>query len=415
MVNLFYDSYRILTKIYGEKAFIKQAIASEVIEPINKSAVIKTCYGVVENDIQLEYIISSLCEKRPKLPIRVLLKIAIYSIKFLNKAPYAVTDSSVELCKKLGKGGMSGFLNAILRKYIKNQEITFPKDLIKNLSVKYSFPEFAVSELINDYGVEIAEKIMGFDADYTFLRFANGISGEEFLDNLKKEYIKTPFENCFSVKNFVREDGFFEGKYTFQSIGSVAICNLVEKGEYLLDACAAPGGKSVALANKFTNVTSCELHPHRAKLIEEYAKRMKTENISVKIQDSTLENKEFVNKFDAVLCDVPCSGFGVTKENPDIKINREYKNLNELNEIQLKILLNCVNYLKKGGYLYYSTCSVFKCENSDLINKFLQLRNDFEVVEINSPLESYKTGIGLQFLPHLSMGAGFYVCKLKKL
>ncbi len=419
MVNLFYDSYRILNKVYGEKSFIKQAISSEVIEPINKNAVIKICYGVVENDIYLEYLISKLCDKRPKLPIRILLKISIYSIKFLNKMPYAVTDNAVELCKKLGKGGMSGFLNAILRKYIKSPEIPLPTNVIERLSVTYSFPEFAIKELINDYGAVRAEKILqgatSSDNVYTFLRFCEGHNGNEYLQKLGKDYFTTPFKNCFALTNFVRDNGFFEGKYTFQSVGSVAICDVIERGENLLDTCAAPGGKSVALTEKFNKVIACELHPHRVKLINDYVRRMNVSNIEIFENDATVTNENFIDKFDAVLCDVPCSGFGVTKDNPDIKINRQYESLTELNNTQLKILETSAKYLKKGGYLYYSTCSIFKRENEELVLKFLNNNDDFEPVDIYSPLNHLKSAIGLQFLPDISMGAGFYVCKMKKL
>ena len=416
MVNLIYDAYRILFHVYSEKAYIKQAINSEVIEPLNKNAVIKICYGVVENDIHLEYVISKLCDKRPKLPIRILLKISIYAIKFMNKPPYAITDGAVELCKKLGKAGMSGFLNAILRKYIKNPNITLPTSEIENLSIFYSYPEFAVREIINDYGIDQAKSIMSYNEVLTYLRFSNKVDGEAYLSSINANYSSTPFKNCFALNNFTREEGFFEGKYTFQSIGSIAICNIIDNGVNLLDTCAAPGGKSVYLAERFLNVTSSELHPHRVQLIEEYAKRMKVENIVAMQMDATKFNPDFLEKFDAVLCDVPCSGFGVVKENPDIKINREYENIESLNDIQLKILTNSSNYVKSGGYLYYSTCSIFKKENDEIIKKFMANNADkFQVVDIYSALNSKKMQFGLQFLPHISNGAGFYVCKIKKL
>lgn len=416
MVNLIYDAYRILFHVYSEKAYIKQAINGEVIEPLNKNAVIKICYGVVENDIYLEYVISKLCDKRPKLPIRILLKIAIYCIKFMNKQPYAITDNAVELCKKLGKSGMSGFLNAILRKYIKNTNIALPVNETDRLSVIYSYPVFAVKELINDYGIEQAKAIMGYDDVISYLRFAKGVDGEAYLSNINAVYNKTPFNNCFALSNFSREDGFFDGKYTFQSIGSVAICDIVENGANLLDTCAAPGGKSVYLAERFLRVTSCELHAHRVQLIEEYARRMNINNLCAMQMDATVFNPDFAEKFDAVLCDVPCSGFGVVKDNPDIKINREYENVAQLNEVQLKILTNASNYVKSGGCLYYSTCSVFKKENDGIIEKFITKNADkFQVVKVNSPLNNLETKFGLQFLPNISNGAGFYVCKLQKI
>ena len=416
MVNLIYDAYRILFHVYSEKAFIKQAINGEVIEPLNKNAVIKICYGVVENDIYLEYLISKLCSKRPKLPIRILLKISIFCIKFLNKHPYAITDNAVELCKKLGKSGMSGFLNAILRKYISNPDIKLPSNELEALSIEYSYPLFAVKELVSDYGIEQAKQVMSYDNVVTYLRFAKDVNGEEYLSSLKVDYQNTPFTNCFALSNFTREKGFFEGKYTFQSIGSIAICNIVGKGEKLLDACAAPGGKSVYLAERFSSITACELHPHRVKLIEEYASRMHANNVNAVQADSSVFNPSFELAFDAVLCDVPCSGFGVVKDNPDIKINREYENLNQLNEIQLKILNNAARYVKSGGSLYYSTCSVFKRENDNIIEQFIKQHNDlFTVQQIDSPLTHKKTQFGLQFLPNISSGAGFYVCKLRKL
>lgn len=402
-------------RVYSEKTFIKQAINSEVIEPINKNTVIKIVYGVVENDIQLEYLLSKLCLKRPKLPVRVLLKISLYCIKFLQKAPYAVTDNAVELCKKLGKGGMSGFLNATLRNYIKNTKIPFPVEEVQHLSVEYSYPVFAVKRLISDYGLERTKTLMSFSCDYNYLRFSNEVNGEEYLKNLNISYQKTPFYNCFSVKNFSREEGYFNGKYTYQSIGSVAICSLIEGGSRLLDCCSAPGGKSVCLANKFNEVISSELHEHRAKLIEEYAKRMQINNITVKNEDSTVFNKDYDSYFDCVLCDAPCSGFGVVKENPDIKLNREESNLNELNDLQLKILSNVSKYVKSGGFLYYSTCSIFKCENDHIIDKFLKANGEFTVEVINSPLNHENSKYGIQFLPDISQGAGFFVCKMRRL
>ena len=416
MVNLIYDAYRVLFHVYSEKAFIKQAINGEVIEPLNKNAVIKICYGVVENDIYLEYLISKLCSKRPKLPIRILLKISIFCIKFLNKHPYAITDNAVELCKKLGKSGMSGFLNAILRKYISNPDIKLPSNELEALSIEYSYPLFAVKELVSDYGIEQAKQVMAYDNVVTYLRFAKDVNGEEYLSSLKVDYQNTPFTNCFALSNFTREKGFFEGKYTFQSIGSIAICNIVGKGEKLLDACAAPGGKSVYLAERFSSITACELHPHRVKLIEEYTSRMHANNVNAVQADSSVFNPSFELAFDAVLCDVPCSGFGVVKDNPDIKINREYENLNQLNEIQLKILNNAARYVKSGGSLYYSTCSVFKRENDKIIEQFIKQNGDCFIVEqIDSVLTHKKTQFGLQFLPNISSGAGFYVCKLQKL
>jgi 16S rRNA (cytosine967-C5)-methyltransferase len=255
---------------------------------------------------------------------------------------------------------------------------------------------------------------MAFNDVITYLRFRDGVDGEEYLSSIDADYKTTEFKNCFALTNFSREDGFFDGKYTFQSIGSIAICNIVEEGVNLLDTCAAPGGKSNYLAERFSKVTACDIHSHRVQLIEEYSRRMNIKNVEALQMDATVYNPDFFEKFDAVLCDVPCSGFGVVYENPDMKLNREYDDVKNINALQLSILKNVCRYVKKGGYLVYSTCSVFSCENQAIIDKFLLENKDFCVEDINSKLANIKVKNGLQFLPHVS-GGGFFVCKLKKI
>lgn len=413
MLNVFYDSYRILFLVYSEGAFLKQAMSDVFIEEKNRAHTTKICYGVLDRDIEFEYAFKVLCDKRPKQAVRIILKMAMYSLKYLKTAPYAVVDTAVELIKKLGKGGTAGFVNAFLRKYI-SKPIPLPSDEIEKLSVEYSYPVFAVKRLIGDYGAETAKEIMNSDSEMTTVRFNLDVDGEKYLTDRRWKFQKTPFINTFFVKGFKRDEDFDKGIYTFQSIGSVAICDMVERGENLLDACAAPGGKSVNLADKFSSVTSCELHPHRGRLIEEYAERMRKTNIVAINTDSSVFDERFENKFDAVLCDVPCSGYGVIKDNPDIKLKREEKDIEDIYSTQRKILQNCSKYLKKGGFLYYSTCSVFKSENEKVCLDFLNENKDFKAVEISSELGHKQMKVGVSFLPNLSYGAGFYFCKFKK-
>ena len=412
MLNCFYDCYTILNKVYGEKAFLKQAINSTPLDSKSKTLTVKICYGVLDRDIELSYYISALTEKTPRLAIRTVLKIALYSIVYLNKRDYAVVLNAVELVKKLGKGGASGFVNAFLRKFL-NDKPSLPSEGIKGLSLKYSYPEFAVKELIKDYGEDVAEKIMSSVNAKTCLAFY-GEDGASYLNSLNKTFTKTPFDNVFLLDNFSLERGFFDGKYTVQALGSVAICDIVNPCENLLDLCAAPGGKSVRLSFKCDNVFACDIHEHRVKLIEEYAFRMKRKNVSVAVNDSTVINSDFINRFDAVLVDAPCSGFGVVNDNPDIKLNREEKDILSLIKTQKDILRCAAKYVKTGGHIYYSTCSVFFKENIEIINDFMSDVKGFEIVEISSPLPHFKVFNTIQFLPHISGGNGFYVAKLKR-
>ena len=413
MINWFYDCYQILNKVYGEGAFIKQAISSSFIEEKNRALTVKTCYGVLDKDIELSYYLKYLAPKTPKLAIRTILKVAFYALKYLNKKPYAVTENAVELTKKLGKAGAGGFVNATLRKFIKT-EFILPTDLAENLSIKYSYPLFAVKELLEFYGKEKTEKIISVGNEKTCLSFYEE-DGEKYLKSKGVNYETTPFDNVFYAQNFVRNEDYDKGIYTYQAIGSVAICEGVSGGENLLDCCSAPGGKAIRLSHKFSSVTAWDIHPHRVELIKDYATRMKRDNVTANVQDAKEYNCEYNEKFDAVLCDAPCSGLGVVNDNPDIKLNRESQSVTELTKEQLSILKTVASYVKVGGYLYYSTCSVLPRENVEIVNKFISQDNRFEVVETDSLLPHEKQQKTLQFLPDISGGLGFYFAKLKRI
>lgn len=408
MTNPLYDPYQILQKVYGRGSFLKQAIAETLIEEQNRARTVKIVYGVLDNDIYLDFCIRSFAPKNPKLPVRILLKIALYMLLFLEKHRYMVTDNAVSLAKKLGKGGAAGFINAFLRAF-DAEKLVFPQDAVSALSVKYSYPAFAVSRLLKEYGEE-AEAIMAHRPPRTFVRFASAEAAKPYL----AEAEATPFDLLYSFSNFRRDEGFAAGKYTFQSIGSVAICSAVAPCENLLDACAAPGGKSVLLAQKCAHVTAFELHAHRAELIRQYAARMGAENIAIVCRDSSVYDAQYEEKFDAVLVDAPCSGLGVVADNPDIKLFRREESLSEIERAQISILTACARYVKRGGRLYYSTCSVLGEENDGTVSRFLNACGDFSAEKLSVPLAHRETRYGMQFLPHISQGAGFYVAGLRR-
>ena len=403
MNNPLVDPYIVLTKVYSGGAYLKQALASSPIEPLNRPRTSKICYGVLEKDIYLGYVIAANCRKAPKSAVRLILKIALYMLEFMGKHGYMVADCAVELAKKLGKDGAAGFVNAFLRSY---KIPSLPAGGDERLSVSASSPLWLAKRVRRSYKGE-AEAILSAPSQGVCVRFERG--EEEYL---KGGYVKTPFEHVYIFKNFVRDCGYDAGEYTFQSVGSVAVCSVISPCANLLDACAAPGGKSVLLAKECGHLTSQELHPHRAELIKAYAKRMGADNISVVTGDASVFNQEWEGAFDGVLCDVPCSGSGVVNENPDIKLFRREEDIASLTALQQKILSNCARYVKAGGSLYYSTCSILPEENDSAIFNFLQQDSGFELCIPESPLAHKKTKFGLQFLPHISLGAGFFVTKL---
>ena len=408
LTNPVYDPFLILTKVYSDGAHLKQAIADTYIEEQYRSRTVKIVYGVLENDGYFDYCIRHYAPKAPKLAVRTILKISLYMLLFMDKKRYMVTDCAVDLCKKLGKSGVSGFVNAFLRRFDKTAvDGALPKGTAGE-AVRLSYPEYAYAMLKREYG-ERAAAIAAAKSAGVSVRFEK--DEEKYLS---KPHIQTPFSGNYIFENFVRDEGFDEGLYTFQSVGSIAICDVVSACESLLDCCAAPGGKSVLLAKKCAQVTSFELHAHRVELIRQYKERMGVENITEMQKDSAVFDKEYEEKFDAVLCDAPCSGFGTVSENPDVKLFRRKEDFSAIEKAQKEILSNVSRYVKTGGALYYSTCSLFESENDKTVESFLKTHPEYEVERIDSPLVHDKKKYGLQFLPDTAYGAGFYVCKLVK-
>lgn len=405
MTNPLTDPYLVLERVYSGGAYLKQAIAATRIEYINRARTVKICYGVLEKDIYLSFIISANTEKQPKGAIKLILKIALYMLEFMDKHSYTVVDCAVELTKKLGKGGAAGFINAFLRSY---KIPPLPERAEEKLSLMTSSPQWLVKKIKRSYRSE-AESILSAPSAGVCVRFARG--AEKYLG---KPHIKTPFDNVYIFPNFTRDDGYDRGDYTFQSVGSVAICAAIPPCEKLLDACAAPGGKSVLLSRKCQSVLACEVHPHRLSLIEAYKKRMGADNVTATLADSALFNPDYENAFDTVLCDVPCSGTGVINENPDIKLFRRAEDIESLNKIQLAVTENCSRYVKAGGRLFYSTCSVLPEENDSIVYSFLGKHAEYSLEIPDSPLAHRRTKFGLQFLPHISLGAGFFVTSFVK-
>ena len=406
--NPVYDPFQILTKIYSNGTHLKQAIADTYIEEQYRSRTVKIVYGVLEKDGYLDFCIKTYAQKAPKLVVRTILKISLYMLLYMDKKRYMVTDCAVSLCKKLGKSGVSGFINAFLRRFDEKFVAEKIEALKGNerLATTLSYPLFALEMLQKEYGTR-AVKIASAASKGVSVRFEKG--EEEYLS---KPHIETPFPHTYIFENFVRDEGFDEGKYTFQSVGSIAICDVVAPCENFLDACAAPGGKSVLISKKCKTVTSFELHPHRVELITSYKRRMGIENITELEKDSSVFDGEYEEKFDGVLCDVPCSGYGTVSENPDIKLFRKKEDFETLKKAQTEILQTCSRYVKKGGALYYSTCSLFERENDWIVGEFLKKNPKFSVEEISSPLPHDQKKYGLQFLPDEAFGAGFYVAKL---
>ena len=366
----------------------------------------RLCYGVLENYGYLGLCLDSVAKKRPKFPVALAMKISLYARLFSDMPPSVCVNEAVELVKLLGKGEQKNFVNAALRAF-DPQRVVLPEGE-EGLAIRSNFPPFAVREIVKTYGPR-AESILLARSGGVSVRF---VRGEKAY--LAQPHVPTPFPHLYLFEKFTRDEGFFRGDYTFQSVGSVAICGVVEPCARLLDACAAPGGKSVLLAEKCGSVVACDVHPHRVALIESYVARMGAANVEARLLDSSSFEPAFEAAFEGVLVDAPCSGLGTVAENPDLPLRKEEGGMPALKTLQIQILENCARYVKPGGTLYYSTCSILREENDGAVSAFLKAHGEFSAEAAESPLPHEKTECGLQFLPDAAYGAGFYVAKLRR-
>ena len=425
MNTAFLKSFEVLTHVYADRAFSSLALNKTLnaCRQQDKALITKIVYGVLDNDIKLNYLISRYVKKMPKGDTLTFLKIGTYCLMDLSLPVYTVVNDVAELSKLSGDKRIVGFVNATLKsvsQHAKNFD-DYPTDPVLRLSVEYSYPEWALRKLIKDYGLEVATKIVSSQLDNrTTVRFSSKTDADAVSEKYGVTAEATMFDDAFFVKGALPSDS---GEYTVQSLSSMAIAricaNLLKDGDSFIDCCAAPGGKSVYVKqlNPSVKVTSCDVHPHRVELINSYAKRMGVE-LETRCVDNSLPPKQgtedFLHAFDVVLCDVPCSGFGVLNNRPDVKLFRENKDISELMRLQYSILQNCYSYVKPGGYLVYSTCTVFDNENGQNIRKFLKEHSDVNYGVIDLPQFPEANGKGFyQFLPHKDGVQGFFVAVLK--
>ena len=422
MNHAFLKSYQTLAEVYGKGAFSSITLNKTLAfcKSQDKALITKIVYGVLDNDIKLEYIISHYVNKMPKGDVLIFLKIGVYCLTELSIPFYAVVNDTAELSKLSGDRYVVGFVNATLKKISASVADfdDYPVDPLESLSVRYSYPLWALKKLVKDYGAQTAEQIVRFRAEHgQTVRFVNKVDVEAVEKQLGCKAQITPFNDAFIVQGGNATQSAY---YTAQSLSSMAVARICAQklggtGRFL-DCCSAPGGKVVYVKQLCPDIEAVarDVHPHRAELIRKYADRMKTD-VSVDCQDMTVYDERLDSGFDVVLCDVPCSGFGVLDNRPDIKLFRENKDISELMKLQYAILANCSRYVKRGGYLVYSTCTVFDNENGQNIRKFLKEHDDFHYGNIR--LAEFPDADGAnfyQFLPHKDGVQGFFVAVLNR-
>ncbi len=418
------SAYKILSKVFQEGTYSNMAFLGERVSDMSTRLV----YGTLEENVKIEYILNQLVEKKPQKSVQTLLKIGTYALLSLTDVPkFAIVSECVEVAKSNGKGGASGFVNAVLKKVADNK-FTLPSESDDcYLSVTYSKPKWFCDKLAMQYGKEKAIEIISAKSDTlehirVNSRMATPSDVEFLLKKNKVEFKKSDVGGYIVKAADCVKRMFDKGLVTFQSPSSMLAVQAlnVADGAQVLDICSAPGGKAVYMSEicPHGKITACDLYPHRVALIQKYKNRMHTPNVKAIQADACFLSDEWKDSFDFVLCDAPCSCLGTFKKHPDVFLNKDEKCVRELADTQRKIIENAAKYLKVGGKMVYSTCTLFKEENEDIVNDFLA-KNDGFLLEKIDGLDridggKYKDNDGtIQILPHEECD-GFFIAKLQR-
>jgi 16S rRNA (cytosine967-C5)-methyltransferase len=399
---------------YSEIAANEMLLRNNFSEADRRLAV-RLFYGVITTKDTLDFIIAKY-SKTPlrKLDVEILniLRIGLYQIRYCDHIPEsAAVNESVELAKRMRKSSATGFINGVLRGIIRNNDnYQLPREVF------YSVDKGIYDAIADNLG----EKTDSFFEDSlrrppVYIKLNSRHFSKDSLANLSVTKNKL-LPDCFESDNgsIVKSDEFEEGRFFVEDLSSQLCCAALgaAAGDKVLDLCAAPGGKTFALAQTADFVVANDIYAHRVKLIRDGAKRLKLSNIETFVSDGTSPNTEF-GYFDKILCDVPCSGLGVIRRKPEIKY-KSAEMFNGLPAIQYALLQNAVRHLKPGGEIVYSTCTVRREENNHIAERFLKEYPEFEGVpfltELGEPFGSY----AVTLLPEHFGGDGFFIAKFRK-
>ena len=411
----------VLGKIQKDKAYgniaLDNALKTAQLEPKDRAFAARLVYGVLQNQLLLEFYIahfSSVKLKKIHHSVLNILKIAAYSILMLDKIPDSAAVNQAVLQTKKANPKSAGFVNAILRKLTQEKaslpEITGDREQV--MSIKYSHPLPLVQLLIAD---------LGFEQTELFLRENNRIPPTVFrvntLNATQDELLtllpdgQILMENCISITGAdLVKGGFFDKLLICDTASQLAVMAAGPgPGQLVLDCCAAPGGKSLMAAILTQNraqITSCDLHENKLGLIEQSAKRLGAD-ITTRQMDATQFCPEFESGFDLVIADVPCSGLGVIRKKPDIRY-KDVDGFGQFPQISAQILDNVSRYVKKGGRLLFSTCTVLSAENEKTLLSFLERNSEFTLKAFELPIAGRTEGY-ITIMPQIHGTDGFFI------
>ena len=415
-------------------AVLKRTLAANgVLSAEDKGFVTDCVNGTLRNILNIDYIlekVSSMKIKKMKPYIRTVLRMSVYQLRFMGKSPYAVVDEAVKLVKKRKMQGLAPFVNGVLRKISERPELfeIQAKTPSERISLTYSHPLWVVKAWVKAYGAEFTEKLCAANNTPPKITLAaNSLLcgrdelAEDFASLGAKVEESAVFPNILRISaamDISRTESFKKGFFhVMDEASAAAVFALNPKaGERILDICAAPGGKSLLAAQLMGNsgeIVSRDISAVKLEMLEDTADRLKINIIHTEERDATVPYEEDFGAFDAVLVDAPCSGLGLLRKKPDIRLKKSAEDVEALSQLQRSILKTAAGYVKAGGRLLYSTCTLTKEENRENFLWFLE-NFPFEAVDLNEVLPEKLCGKSAKYgytelFPHIHGTDGFFI------
>lgn len=411
----------------------------QYLEKKERSFITRVTEGTLEHMMEIDYILDQFSKvkvKKMKPVIRNIMRSAVYQMKYMDSVPVsAACNEAVKLAVRKGFGSLRGFVNGVLRNVARNlDQIEYPAEPLKRLSIQYSMPEWILNLWLKAYDSDIVEQMLqAFQRETPLTIRCNlrMVTPKQLKEHLEAEGVTVkvhPYlEYAFHISGFDYLgdlESFQKGEFSVQDISSMLVSELAgpKEGDYVIDVCAAPGGKSLHMAEKLNgsgHVEARDLTEYKVGLIQENIERTGLSNVEAVQQDSLIFDETSVGKADIVLADLPCSGLGVLAKKTDLKYKATKEGADSLAELQREMLKNVQAYVKDEGKLVYSTCTINPAENMDNVHWFLNEYPEFELIDIHGSLceelqKDVKENGCIQLLPGVHQSDGFFLACMKK-
>lgn len=411
----------------------------QYLEKKERSFITRVTEGTLEHMMEIDYILDQFSKvkvKKMKPVIRNIMRSAVYQMKYMDSVPVsAACNEAVKLAVRKGFGSLRGFVNGVLRNVARNlDQIEYPTEPLKRLSIQYSMPEWILNLWLKAYDSDVVEQMLqAFQRETPLTIRCNlrMVTPKQLKEHLEAEGVTVkvhPYlEYAFHISGFDYLgdlESFQNGEFSVQDISSMLVSELAgpKEGDYVIDVCASPGGKSLHMAEKLNgsgHVEARDLTEYKVGLIQENIERTGLSNVEAVQQDALIFDETSVGKADIVLADLPCSGLGVLAKKTDLKYKATKEGADSLAKLQREMLKNVQAYVKDEGKLVYSTCTINPAENMDNVHWFLNECPEFELIDIHGSLceelqKDVKENGCIQLLPGVHQSDGFFLACMKK-